>query len=507
MADWHEGYVQDIGYTHGFYRELTPALLNLALALGGYEGPALDRPFSYCELGAGQGVSVNILAAANPNGDFWATDFNPSHAAGAAQLAASGGLSNIRCLDRSFQEFLELETPPFDYVCLHGIYSWISPESRRAIVDIAAAKLKVGGAVYISYNTLPGWAAAMPLRQLLSEFGASPEERSEQRIEKALAMAERLRGAKAGYFSDNPRVGQRLDRIKGMSRAYLAHEYLNRHWTPFYFSEVARELGEAKLSFAVSSHLGDHMDNVALPPDGQKLLNEIADPIRRQQMRDYLVNQQFRRDIFVKGAVGISPARRGSVIGATRLALMKPKASVALEVPFPVGVCKLRPEVYGPILDALEAGPRTLADLATALSAQKIDQPALMQAAMILVSTGDVAPALPEASEAERKRQTDRFNASLLQRALVSGEISYLASPVIGSGVPVSRVEALMLLALQRKFDPARLVWQNLGPQGIRLVVEGKRLDTEAENLAELAKRSEQFKAERLPILRHLGIA
>ena len=151
----------NLPYTHGFYRELAPAMLNFALALRGYQTPALDRPFAYCELGSGQGVSANLLAAANPAGVFWATDFNPSHAAGAAELASCGGLGNIRCLDKSFQDFLRLETPDFDYIAFHGICSWVSPENRQAIVDTIAAKLRVGGVVYASHNTLPGWSTAL----------------------------------------------------------------------------------------------------------------------------------------------------------------------------------------------------------------------------------------------------------------------------------------------------------------------------------------------------------
>ena len=507
MTDWNEGYVHDINYTHGFYRELTPALLNLGLTLAGLESPAIDRPFNYCELGSGQGVSANILAAANPNGQFWATDFNPSHAAGAAQLAVSGGLTNIRFLDKSFQEFLAMDTPQFDYITLHGIYSWISPESRKAIVDVIASKLRVGGVVYISYNTLPGWAAAMPLRQLLSDFSDGKEERSERRIERALGFAEKLREIKAGYFADSPKIGQRLDRMKGMSRAYLAHEYLNRHWTPFYFTDVAHELAAAKLTFAASAHIGDHMDNVALPQPAQALLNEIADPVRRQQARDYVVNQQFRRDVFIKGAVPINQVQRGSALSATRIALMKSKDKISLEVPFPVGVCKLRPEIYTPILEQLTSGPKTLAELIQALAPQKIDQGSIVQAAMVLAGTGDVAPALGAQQEAQCRQQAERFNTAMLQRATTSGEIYYLASPVIGSGVPVTRLEMLMLLAVRSKTDPARFVWQSVAPQGVRMMVEGKRLYTEEENLTEIGKRAEEFKVERLPLLKGLGIS
>jgi predicted O-methyltransferase YrrM len=507
MSDWSEGYVHDITYTHGFYRELTPGLLNLALTLGGYEAPSLDRPFNYCELGSGQGVSANVLAAANPNGQFWATDFNPSHAASAGQIASAGGLTNLRCLDKSFQQFLDADTPPFDFITLHGIYSWISPESRKAIVDVIASKLRVGGVVYISYNTLPGWAAAMPLRQLLSEFSDGRQEQSERRIEKAIAFAEKLRDAKAGYFTENPKVAPRLERLKGMSRAYLAHEYMNRYWTPFYFADVAAELAAAKLSFAVSAHIGDHMDNVALPQPAQALLAEIPDPVRRQQARDYVVNQQFRRDVFVKGPVPVTGVQRSSTLANLRIALLKPKGQVAMEVPFPVGVCKLREEVYKPILDELSAKPRSIVDLIKALAPQKIEQGAIMQAATVLISTGDAAPCLPESGDAQRRKSTDRFNASIMQRAMVNGDINYLASPVTGSGVPVARLEMLMLLAAQRNADPVKFVWQVIGSQGIRLVVDNKRLETEAENLAELGKRHEQFVAERLPLLQSVGIA
>jgi hypothetical protein len=64
----------------------------------------------------------------------------------------------------------------------------------------------------------------------------------------------------------------------------------------------------------------------------------------------------------------------------------------------------------------------------------------------------------------------------------------------------------LMLLALRRNVDPARFVWQSIARQGVRMVVEGKRLETEEENLAELGKRCEEFKAERVPLLQSLGI-
>ena len=60
MTYFTHGYIAEIDYTYGFYRELSPALLNYALLLRGYEPPSLDAGFRYCELGFGQGVVVVI---------------------------------------------------------------------------------------------------------------------------------------------------------------------------------------------------------------------------------------------------------------------------------------------------------------------------------------------------------------------------------------------------------------------------------------------------------------
>ena len=175
MADWSSGYVVDVEYTYGFYQELTPSLLGFLTLLQGVQPPDLGSPsLAYCELGCGQGFSTNLLASANPHIQFHATDFNPGHIVGARTLAQSARLGNVHFYDDSFAEFVNRsDLPDFDFITLHGIYSWISPENRRTIVEFIRRKLKPGGLVYISYNCMPGWASVMPLRRLLVEHAAA----------------------------------------------------------------------------------------------------------------------------------------------------------------------------------------------------------------------------------------------------------------------------------------------------------------------------------------------
>jgi hypothetical protein len=87
-----------------------------------------------CELGFGQGISANIHAAASVT-QWHGTDFNPSQAGFAQSLASATG-SSARFYDQAFDEFANRDDlPEFDYIGLHGIWSWISDENRQVIVD------------------------------------------------------------------------------------------------------------------------------------------------------------------------------------------------------------------------------------------------------------------------------------------------------------------------------------------------------------------------------------
>ena len=165
MNEWSAGYVADIGYTYGYYSELNPLRIRQIFLNAGLKYPEIGIA---CELGFGQGLSVNLHAAASIT-EWYGTDFNPSQA-GFAQEVSLACDSNAKLFDDSFAGFASrTDLPDFDYIGVHGIWSWINDENRAVIVDFVRRKLKVGGVLYISYNTLPGWATFSTMRHLLTE--------------------------------------------------------------------------------------------------------------------------------------------------------------------------------------------------------------------------------------------------------------------------------------------------------------------------------------------------
>lgn len=509
MTDWTAGYVADIGYTYGYYGELNPLRARLAFLNAGLVAPSLG---THCELGFGQGVSVNIHAAASGN-TWYATDFNPAQAGFAQSLARASG-AGVHLYDDAFADFCTRpDLPDFDSIALHGIWSWISDANRAVIVDFVRRKLKVGGVLYVSYNTQPGWAAMVPMRDLLTEHSdvmGSSGRGIVARIDEALAFADRLLATHPAYLRANPNVLERFEKNKAQPRNYLAHEYFNRDWLPMPFSRMAEWLAQAKLSFGCSANFLDHIDAINLSGEQQALLGAISDPMFRQTVRDFCVNQQFRKDYWVKGARHLNAVEQAEALRAERIVLVQHRSDVSLEIAGSFGKASMQESIYGPILDVLaDHQPRSLGEIEAAF-AGKDCLALVLQAVMVLAGAGAVQAVQSDAVRSQGKPACDRINSHMLDKARSSTDLSYLASPVTGGGFAVNRFQQLFLLARAQgkpQAEWADFVWKILAEQGLRVVKEGKALDSAEENLAELTAQAEEFARKQLPVLTALQIA
>lgn len=511
MTDWTDGYVADIGYTFGYYAELNPLRTTLSFLNAGLEAPTIKNA---CELGFGQGVSVNFHAAGSAV-SWFGTDFNPAQAGYAQHLAGTSGAKAVLS-DEAFAEFCSRnDLPSFDYIGLHGIWSWISDENRKVIVEFVRRKLAVGGVLYISYNTLPGWAAASPLRHLMNQHAEAmtgPGQGILNRIESALGFTQKLIDTQPQYTAANPQVQARFAKLKEQNKNYLAHEYFNRDWTPMYFADMARWLAPAKLDFACSTHFLDHVDAINLSSEQQQLLGNIPDNQFRQSVRDYMVNQQFRKDYWVRGLRRISPLQQAERLRALRVLLTTPRVDVPLKVQGSRGEATLNEPIYAPILDALaDHKPHSLAELEKSLVNQGIKLSQLLQSLIILAGMGHLYTVQEDSNSKAAQKTSQKINLDLMLQARTHGDISFLVSPVTGGGIPVPRFQQLFLLALQQNRKTpeewANFVWQILQSQGQAIIKTGELLKTPEENLAELREQAQNFADKLLPIYKALLIA
>jgi len=471
-SDWTSGHVADIGYTYGYYTELNPLRVKLAFLNTGQVCPDFGTA---CELGYGQGLSVNLHAAAGPT-QWWGTDFNPSQAGFAQELAVVAG-AGAKLYDDAFADFANRsDLPGFDYIGVHGIWSWISPENREVLVDFIRCKLKVGGVLYISYNTLPGWAAFAPMRHLMTEHSEIIGAEGlgiVSRIDGAIEFAEKLLATNPLFSRANPLVGDRIKKIKDQNRHYLAHEYFNRDWHPMHFATMAKCLEPARLHYVCSAHYLDHIDAVNLTTVQQEFLAEA--------------------------------------LRSHRVMLIQHRPDVSLEVTGSLGEATMNESVYVPILDLLaDHKPRTLGGLEQSLKEKEIPFAQIIQAVMVLTGSGHVCAVQDDAVISRVKKNSRALNLHLAAKARSSNDITTLTSPVTGGGITVSRFDQLFLLAFtQGRKQPgewAQSVWQILQAQGQKLVKEGHTLENDAENIAELTEQAEGFAGKQLPLLKALQV-
>jgi SAM-dependent methyltransferase len=510
MTDWTGGYVSDIEYTTGFYRELSPMFLSYAALLQECRTPDLSRPFNYCELACGQGLGTTLLAALYPHATFTGIDFNPSHIAGARALAAEAELDNLSFREDSFQTAVDLPDdvlPPQDIIALHGTYTWISRENQQAVVRFIERKLKPGGLVYISYNAMPGWLPMMPLQYLMREHALQNPDRSDRQMDATLSFIDELGGADSEFFTTNPGVGPRLKQTRDKDRSYLVHEYLHGGWKPLYHTDMVRDLAEAKLDFLGSAQLLDNFPALSVPEKARALQQQAKDPAFRELIRDFAVNRQFRRDVFVKGRRRMTEFQRHAQMQALRFAPLRMREDMSFKFHTALGDATGQESLYGPLADALSEGGKSVRELQDAAGA---DFGKVFQALAALTSSGQVHPMLP-GDTSEARDAARRLNRVLARFALMGEPYRYMAAPATGNGLAASDIEMAAFDALcdddsLSAGDLGRAIWSRFRKVGRRLVKDGATLQSDAENLAELTRRAEIILQKRVPVWRTLGI-
>ena len=447
MDHWTDGYVTELPYSVNHFPEMTPAHLNLALLHLGLDAP-LDAGFTYLELGFGQGLGLNMLAAIHPQGRFFGNDFMPAHVRAAQGLASYAGLHNLSLFEDSFAQLLTRELPLMDYIVLHGVYSWVNAENRNIIVALLRKLLKPAGVVYISYNCLPGWSLKAPMQRLMSEFAEARGVKGSalERFHAARELLGRLDAANAAFFTHNAAARTMLGEIQRASDAYLLHEFAPQGWSPFYHTDVARDLAPAGLCYAGSAKLLANFPEWSQTRETRSLLVDTPDAGLRELLRDFAAQTQFRRDIFARGIEALSATETDARYRALKFSLWRPRASCAMNYRIPVGELKLDEATFGALLDCLASGPQ---DLDALIGASGLDGSSCIEALNLMLCIEYIGISSIDSPDAQNRARIQRLNCSLLQRVRAGERISGFASPAAGAGIAIPYHDQLFLSAQQ----------------------------------------------------------
>jgi SAM-dependent methyltransferase len=503
------GYVADVAYTLGFYRELAPTFLNMACVMSGVNVP-LNRPLRYCELGCGRGYGTALLAAANPDVEFVGVDFNPSHIAEARKLATRAAISNVTFFEMGFADAARSSDPKlcnFDVIVLHGVYTWVEPRIRQDIHKFIHDKLTAGGLVYNSYNTLPGWASVVPIQHLLMEVANRSPRDSIAAVKEGCELLNTLSEKNAAFVAHNPGIKARIDAMKKLDAAYLAHEYLNTGWQPLFITDVMANFAEAKLTYIGSAALTENRLEFCVPKDLHALVGAAPDVGMRELLKDYIVNKQFRRDLYVKGPQLLSPReQRLEFEKLTFAATLQGKLPEKFRLPF--GEVTPKKEALAALMQALAGKPASGAELLDTGRKSGMNDNDVVLLLLLLTNSGCITPARRDYALVNRSA-CERMNALVFSLAPAADSHRFVASPILGSAIAagfIDRVIAPLVNGSDDDTEVASKAFDLLERQGQQFRRDGKLMEKSQASFAEIGTLVREFRDVRLPQWRSLGV-
>jgi len=510
MATWMSGYVADVAYTLGFYRELAPTYLNMACVMSG-SNALLTRPLRYCELGCGRGYGTALLAAANPDVEFVGIDFNPSHIAEARKLATRAAIPNVTFLEMGFADAARSSDPKlsnFDVAVLHGVYTWVEPRVREDIHKFIHDKVTAGGVVYNSYNVLPGWASVVPIQQLLMEVANRSPRDSIAAVKEGLGLLNTLSEKNSAFVVQNPGIKARIDSMKKLDPAYLVHEYLNTGWQPLFVTNVMANFAEAKLTYIGSATLTENRLDLCVPKDLQPLVNAAPDTGMRELLKDYIVNKQFRRDIYVKGPQLLSQREQWQEFEKLTFAATL-QGNLPEKFRLPIGEVTPKKESLAALMQALATKPASGAELMDAGRKCGINENDVILLILLLTNGACITPARRDYATVDRSA-SERLNALVFGLTPAADSHRFVASAVLGSAMGAGFVDRVIGPLANgsaiKDTEVAAKAFELLEKAGQQFRRDGKLMENSEANIAEISTLVREFRDTRLPLWRSLGI-
>lgn len=508
------GYITDVAYIPGFYPHMAPVALSYVAALNRVVPPAAASGFRYLELGCGLGRSFTTLAAANPGGEFIGVDVNPEHVESIERDIAAGSLANARAITSDFAG-LPADLGHFDFIALHGVFSWVSDDVRRDILAIARERLAPGGLLLVSYNSMPGWAHLQPIRGILRQYAQLRQGDSVQKIRDALAYLVFIRDRHARYFDDNPKAAAYVDGLLKQDIRYLAHEYINEHWTSFYFSEVAGMFGGAGLSFVGSLPVFTNFWDLCVRPEFQELFRTTNDRLVTEAHKDFCANTAFRWDIYAKEPrLMASPVDRLERVDDVHFHVARPGITLPHAVNLGVVTSTIQGPLYERLLSLLSGPSRRLSEVVAAPELQGTPAADVIRAVDAGVAMGIFelanSPLEPApAAVAGGVALASAFNRAILVSDALGGRPVALASEKTGTGHTLGDLDAAVLheLSAGGRGGLAERVESRLVATGRSIQQDGKPVVDPETRRQLITAACDAFITSSLPQLVRLGIA
>jgi SAM-dependent methyltransferase len=265
--------------------------------------PAPTATMRVLELGCGSGGNLIPMALQCPGAQLVGIDLSGRAIAHAKAEAAELGLGNVSFEQRDIMA-VTTGLGQFDYIIVHGVYSWVPQPVRERILALFGELLAPQGIAYVSYNALPGCR----LRDLARDVMLFETREIDDPIEKvraARAAIRRFAEATDAETFYGVALRERAKQIEDIPDNVLYHDDLNPGARAFALHEVLAAAEPHGLQFLSETSFPNNFGGARGP--AQQVLNAIpvSEPLRQEQALDLLIGRCFRQTLLCRADIAL----------------------------------------------------------------------------------------------------------------------------------------------------------------------------------------------------------
>ncbi len=278
--------------SYPFY-ETHPAHLESIATLYGLS-PAPSQNANILEIGSSSGGNIIPLAYRYPDSNFIGIDLSKKQIEKGLNFLKTLNLKNIELICEDFEN-VKLENKTFDYIIIHGVFSWILKEKQKALLKFSKEKLSPNGLLYISYNTFPGWYLKLEARDLLLYHLKDLKDKKEI-IKKGRELINDFL-TELSKSKSNKNLLSVFKDLKDMPDWYIFHEFLEVNNEPLYFKDFINLTKEHGFGYLADSDLSTEINSPTQILNLEFLIKLSSKKNKQEQYSDFLNNKLLRRSI------------------------------------------------------------------------------------------------------------------------------------------------------------------------------------------------------------------
>ena len=283
-----------------------PERLAVCSLLHGGPRARLER-YRVLELGSGDGANLIPLAYYRSHAEFVGVDGSRKHVDVAETKRRELGLLNLRFVHEDFAVAARELEGTFDFILMHGVFSWVSDTTRDLLLALCAAKLAPGGLLYLNYNAKPGWNIRGMVREFLlaqTQHMADLVARAGFAQQVAAKAVQSFEGAEHAYAH---LMAQEFRFVCSGHPSWIAHEFLapdNHAYWRSEFLALANAVGLRHVADADFNY-----DSGRLPVDAMQRLSKAGlDTSTVDDTLDFVSYRQMHAPILTQATWAAVPA-------------------------------------------------------------------------------------------------------------------------------------------------------------------------------------------------------